>query len=200
MQSEKEWFHVQLRAVLNGLYNPQLLRKNPLVVLLKLEEKRNPSFELQSVLLDAIESLRPGERAPTQSEAWRLYQILRRRYTEQVPQNQVAADLSLSIRQLQREESNARGELGDYLYKEYDLAGRISTFRGSCCSAGALEPSHCGFSRAGSREFAEAAREWRCGKMNRLAARCKALDCLRIHSDSGLQPRPGPTAAALIGE
>jgi CheY-like chemotaxis protein len=125
MQSNREWFQNQLRAALNGLYSPPLLRKNPLVALLGLEHRRNPSLELQSVLLEAIEALRPTDRSPSQSEARRLYLILRRRYTEQVSQNQVAADLSLSIRQLQRKESDARDLLGDYLFKTYNVEEKI---------------------------------------------------------------------------
>lgn len=128
MSEEKDWFQNQLRAALAALYSPPLLRKNPLVGLLGLDQKSNPTQSLQSILLNAIESLRPSERAPSKSEAWRLYQILRRRYTEQVPQNQVAGDFSLSIRQLQREESNAREELGDHLLKMYSLAPKLSLY------------------------------------------------------------------------
>jgi CheY-like chemotaxis protein len=131
MQSNREWFQIQLRGALNGLYSPQLLRKNPLIALLDLGQKSNPSFELQSILLEAIEALRPVDNSPTKSEIRCQYQILRRRYTEQVSQNQVAADLSFSIRQLQRKESIAREELGDYLFKRYSLDKNISTFRDS---------------------------------------------------------------------
>lgn len=129
MPSNREWFQLQLRGALNGLYSPPLLRKNPLTELLELEHKSNPSFELQSILLEAIEALRPIDSTPFKSEVRSLYQILRRRYTEQVSQNQVAGDLSFSIRQLQRKESIAREVLGDYLYKRYSLEDKIPAWR-----------------------------------------------------------------------
>ena len=125
MPEDREWFQTQLRSALTSLYSPPLLRKNALIGLLSCDQKSSPTQSLQTLLLNAIESLRPNERAPSKSEAWRLYQILRRRYTEQVPQNQVAIDLSLSIRQLQREESIAREELGDHLIKMYNLGVKL---------------------------------------------------------------------------
>ncbi len=126
---DHEWFDGQLRLALNSLYNPSLLRKNPLLALLGLGEKRNGALALQETLLAAIESLRPPASAPAQSDMWRYYQVLRRRYTEQVPQAQVANDLALSIRQLQRTESQARAELAAALWEASGLENRVASFR-----------------------------------------------------------------------
>ncbi len=121
----QEWFHAQLRLALGSLYNPPTLRKNPLVTVFGAEQKRNPALTLQGVLLEGIEALRPAAGAPAQSDAWRLYQVLRRRYTEQVQQAQVADDLGLSTRQLQRTESQARAELAAHLWHAYQLGARL---------------------------------------------------------------------------
>jgi CheY-like chemotaxis protein len=119
------WFHAQLRAGLTSLYNPAVLRKSPLVKVLEVEEKRNPALALQAILLEGIEALRPAIGVPAQSEVWRQYQVLRRRYTEQAPQAQVADDLGLSTRQLQRTESLARAELANHLWQAYSIAARL---------------------------------------------------------------------------
>ena len=50
----------------------------------------------------------PPPATPLDSQTWRVYQILRRRYTEQLTQQQVACNLGLSVRQLQRNEKLAR--------------------------------------------------------------------------------------------
>jgi CheY-like chemotaxis protein len=124
----QEWFHAQLRSALTALYNPPALRKSPLVKVLGLEEKRNPALALQAIILEGIEALRPATAVPAQSDVWRQYQVLRRRYTEQVQQAQVAGDLGLSTRQLQRTESLARAELANYLWHAHTVAARLPAF------------------------------------------------------------------------
>jgi CheY-like chemotaxis protein len=120
-----ECFVRDLRFALTQLYNPGALRANSLVALLGLGERRESALALQNVLLDAIERMRPAKKAPQWSQQWRTYQILRRRYSEQVPQCTVALDLGLSIRQLQREEKQAREVLADQLWADYDVQGRV---------------------------------------------------------------------------
>jgi CheY-like chemotaxis protein len=121
----QEWFHAEVRLALNSLYNPPTLRKSPLVGVFGVQQTRNPGLALQALLLEAIEGLRPKPTAPAQSDAWRHFQVLRRRYTEQVQQAQVALDLGLSTRQLQRTESLARTELADHLWHTYRLAEQL---------------------------------------------------------------------------
>ncbi|NLE46432.1 MAG: hypothetical protein GX620_17085, partial [Chloroflexi bacterium] len=100
---EQERFEEYLREALGALYDPKALRASPLVGLFGLTPRRDPAGALRRILTDAIESLRPRDGSPRDSRTWRVYQILRRRYTEQIVQREVAADLSLSIRQLQRD-------------------------------------------------------------------------------------------------
>jgi CheY-like chemotaxis protein len=129
MPGNRAAFDAQLRAALNNLYSPSLLSANSLVEWLALKQERNSAAALQRVLLAAIESLRPQIDALYGSRAWRLYQILRRRYIEQLPQNQVARDLGLSTRQLQREEQVAREELAAHLWTIYRLDQQAEPIR-----------------------------------------------------------------------
>ena len=110
-----------LQQVLSSLYDPMLLRKSPLLTIFDLTREVTPGMALQSTLTEAIETLHPGDNVPADTRAWRIYQILRRRYTEQAPQRQVALDLGLSVRQLQREESLSREMLAEHLWEVYDL-------------------------------------------------------------------------------
>ncbi len=125
-EEESEWFDRHLRRVLYCLYDPSVLRNSPLLALLGLQERRNPISALQRALIEAIEALRPAAGAPGETRTWRVYQVLRRRYIEQLKQDEVAADLGLSVRQLQREEKAAREVLADYLRTTHNLAPRIS--------------------------------------------------------------------------
>jgi CheY-like chemotaxis protein len=115
-----------LRKVLGALYDPKVLRASPLTELLDLTQESAPDAALRRLIREAIESLRPGANTPTGSRTWRLYHVLRRRYIEQLTQQEVASDLSLSVRQLQREEKVAREVLADYLWHHYDLEGRMA--------------------------------------------------------------------------
>jgi CheY-like chemotaxis protein len=121
---EQEAFLGYLRTALSHLYDPAVLRASPLAALFGLEGRGDRAGALQRLLTDAVEACRPGAGAHPESRNWRAYQVLRRRYIEQTPQSAVAADLGLSVRQLQREEKQARELLADNLWREYDLDAR----------------------------------------------------------------------------
>ena len=114
----------ELRTALNGLYDPAVLRGSPLVAWFGGTQLDNPISALRRVLLEGIEALHPQEKMPSGSKTWRVYHILRRRYTEQILQRQVADDLGISLRQLQREDKFAREMLRDILWKTYQLEGK----------------------------------------------------------------------------
>ena len=76
---------------------------------------------LRRLLIEAIELLKPAATTPPDSSDWRYYRILYHRYVEQFSQQQVAANLALSIRQLRREEAEAVRLLAGYLRSHYDL-------------------------------------------------------------------------------
>ncbi len=127
---ETDWFDRHLRRVLYCLYDPSVIRGSPLVELFDLTQRRDPVSALQRTLREAIEALRPAAAAPGATRTWRVYQVLRRRFIEQVAQAKVAADLGLSVRQLQREEKTAREVLADHLRTTHNLAPRISRLAG----------------------------------------------------------------------
>jgi CheY-like chemotaxis protein/transcriptional regulator with XRE-family HTH domain len=118
---DSPWFLRQVRTALNSLYDPSVLRNSPLVSLLGLEQRSDTVAALRRALTDAIESLQPTANTPRDSKTWRVYQILRRRYIEQLNQKEVASDLGLSTRQLQREEQLARQVLVDHLWAAHHL-------------------------------------------------------------------------------
>jgi CheY-like chemotaxis protein len=121
MKFDHQEFEEKLRTALNALYDPARLRKSPFVGWLGLDQATNTANALQKAILEGIEALRPRDKTPSGSKSWRIYQILRRRYTEQVLQNQVADDLGLSLRQMQREEKDARELLAHHIWKNYRL-------------------------------------------------------------------------------
>jgi CheY-like chemotaxis protein len=90
------------------------------------EKRDNRPSALRRVLVDAIESLKPDRDVPPDSRAWRLHHILVWRYVEQSSQQDVAANLSISPRQLRRLEQEAIEVLADYLWSRFDLGKRES--------------------------------------------------------------------------
>jgi len=110
-----------LRHALRHLYDPLALRRSPLCRLLG---GREPSpAALRSALVAAIEALKPRSGVSSQSGAWRTYHVLAQRYVQQFSQPEVATDLGLGVRQLQRQEQLALGELAEYLRVRHGLTG-----------------------------------------------------------------------------
>jgi CheY-like chemotaxis protein len=126
----KDQFARELQHALTALYDPAVLKNSLLVTLLEIQEPRDPVSALRRMLTEAIEALRPNEPMPRGSHGWRVYQVLRRRYIEQLTQHEVAQDLGLSIRQLQREEKIAREALADRLWAEHNVGARAALLTG----------------------------------------------------------------------
>jgi CheY-like chemotaxis protein len=119
------WFTHQLRMVLVSLYDPAVIHNSPLAKLFEIDQRCNPMFAMQYIMLDAIEALKPDESTPHGSRNWRVYQILRRRYSEQATQREVATELGLGLRHMQREERLARETLAEYLWTTHHLEDKI---------------------------------------------------------------------------
>ena len=124
LDSTKAQFAYHVQRGLAALYDPAILIRSPLIKIFDLDQQGDSVVILRRILIDAIEALRPDELAPLGSRGWRVYQVLHRRYTEQVVQSEVAVNLGLSIRQLQREEKIAREVLTERLWVMHDLASR----------------------------------------------------------------------------
>jgi CheY-like chemotaxis protein len=119
--TEGETLAAELRRVLQHLYDPGELGKSPLLEPLGLRARRNPVTALRRTLTDAIQALKPGTDVPMHSNAWRLYHVLHWRYVEGSKQNDVAANLAISPRQLRRLEWEAVRMLADYMLARHDL-------------------------------------------------------------------------------
>ncbi len=117
-------FIEELSRALHHLYDPNVLLDSALMSFFGLDHRADAVIVLQRILTDAIEALQPHDSAPPGSQAWRLYYILYYRFTEQMLQREVAAELALSIRQLRRQEKMALQVLGDHLAASYDLERR----------------------------------------------------------------------------
>lgn len=117
-----EAFVHHLQVALQDLYDPVTLQRSPLIALFNLEQRCDPVSTLRQIITEAIISLRPTAHVALDSNAWRIFNVLTYRYVEQTSQVTVAANLSLSVRQLRRQERIAEQQLADYLWAHYDLA------------------------------------------------------------------------------
>src|SRR5258706_9227504 len=121
----RKWFMSHLRTALVALYSPGILRNSPLMQVFGLEQRNDVLAALRRILINDIDALNANVNVPAGSSTWRICQILRRRYIEQVPQRKVASDLNLSVRQLQREEKLAREILADHLWSAHHLQNKV---------------------------------------------------------------------------
>ncbi len=113
----------ELRGALHYLYNPDELGRSALWGLLGVDAARDP-LALQTILVEAIDALKPKPGTPTQAPGWRSYRALYHRYTEQFSQAEVAKTLGLSPRQLLRQERAALQVLAAHLWARYGLSSR----------------------------------------------------------------------------
>jgi CheY-like chemotaxis protein len=104
----------ELERALLHLYDPEVLRKSPLVALLGLDDRRGQSG-LRQTLLAAVDALKPQGDISQQGQAWRTFRVLYHRYVAQFTQSDVAQTLGLSTRQVSREETRSLQVLADYL-------------------------------------------------------------------------------------
>lgn len=114
----------ELGMVLRHLYDPSRLRLSPLSQLFALDCQEEPGLALRRFLAHAIDALKPDSVVPLDTKAWRFYRILLFRHIEQFGQTETAANLSLSTRQLRRDEGLALRLLADYLWSHYDLEAK----------------------------------------------------------------------------
>ena len=117
----REQFLYHLRYVLNHLYDPHCLHDSPLALLLGVAEQPDMPSALRRLLTEAIESLKPEVDLPSQSRAWRIYELLFYRYVQQFSQRAVADQLGLSVRHLRREQQVALDELACRLWGQFHL-------------------------------------------------------------------------------
>jgi CheY-like chemotaxis protein len=76
------------------------------------------SDELRAILIAAIESLQPASNIPTAARAHRLYELLRCRFVQELPQQECSRRLGLSSRHLRREQQSAIHLLAERLWPQ----------------------------------------------------------------------------------
>ena len=114
-----------LRHALDHLYDPGSLARSPLVTLFGVAGGTQTPLALRQMLMDTIESLKPGENVPPHSPAWRAYQVLSCRYVQQFGQREVADQIGLSVRHLRREQEAALEVLATRLWAQFKLEGEV---------------------------------------------------------------------------
>ena len=111
-----------LRRALQHLYDPVELRHNPLPALLELGTLNDPVADLRTLIIDSVSTLKPALNTPANSNAHRYHDLLTFRFIEQMSQKEVARDMALSLRHLQRLEGQALRALAESLAAEHGLA------------------------------------------------------------------------------
>ncbi|MBN1994040.1 MAG: response regulator [Anaerolineae bacterium] len=124
MLSRKE-FLKHLREALNHLYDPKFLRQSPLADLFGLAERFDTSSQLQSILIEAIETLQTEAEASSLSPNRRIYELLLYRYVEHFSQKEVADQFDVSVRHLRREQDAALEVLAYRLWEQFHLETEI---------------------------------------------------------------------------
>lgn len=76
------------------------------------------SSEARAALLAAIDALQPDAAMPAASRAHRLYQLLRCRFVEELPQQECSKRLGLSLRHFRREQQSAIRLLAESLWPQ----------------------------------------------------------------------------------
>jgi CheY-like chemotaxis protein len=113
-----ETFVLALRHALRNIYDPDELKKSAILSLLSLGDSET-SLSLQNILTSAVRELKPDSSLSSQSDAWRIYNILNSRYIQQFQQDEVARSVGLSARQMRRLDRLALMALAEHLWIHY---------------------------------------------------------------------------------
>lgn len=116
-----------LRSALHYLYDPDQLRRSPLVALLGAASRSDPASALRGILTASVEALKPAPSEPPQSRAWRIYDALFFRYVRGLDRDAVAGQLGISGRQLRREQRVALETLAQHLWQQFNLDQRANS-------------------------------------------------------------------------
>jgi len=115
----------QLRKALNHLYNPDFLRRSPLLELLGIAERFDAPKVLQRILIQAIETVQYRPAGSRDERRVYYHNLLRDRYVTKLSQESVAEKLGISLRQLAREQDHAIDILATVLAEKYPALAQI---------------------------------------------------------------------------
>jgi CheY-like chemotaxis protein len=129
-----------VHQALSHLYEPDRLRGNPLAAALGVEGRVDTFTRLQTILIEAIDALEPSPDDPAYVQRCEIHEPLYYRYVQQMPQQQVAEQLGMSIRHLRRKEHAAVEVLAGWLWDRYGLAEEPEGAAGGAEANGAQPP------------------------------------------------------------
>jgi CheY-like chemotaxis protein len=125
MSERFDQFVRYLRSALHHLYDPDELRRSPLVDLLGVAHAFDTASALQRLLTDGIEAVKPAADEPARSRAWRMYETLIYHYVRGWDRAAVADQLAISDRQFRREQRAAIEVLAAHLWQRHAVEGRV---------------------------------------------------------------------------
>ncbi|HEY9078288.1 MAG TPA: response regulator [Anaerolineaceae bacterium] len=117
----RESFLNLLRNALNHLYDPEVLRRNSLVQILKVNRHFDPALALQQVLVNEIQLMKSELGNDPASHSLKLYLVLLYRYIQKLSQEEAANQFAVSDRQLRREQHQALEVLAARIWEKYHL-------------------------------------------------------------------------------
>ncbi|NPV07355.1 MAG: response regulator [Anaerolineae bacterium] len=119
-------FVAAVRDALGHLYDYAHLECHPLCELVASSSPslRDPSRGLRNLLLDALEQINPGPRAPRNSREWRPYGILVRRYVNGFSIQAIMDELHISLRQFHRDHRKGLLAVATHLWRQSQPKGQ----------------------------------------------------------------------------
>lgn len=155
-----EQFFQFLRSALNHLYDPNFLRKSPLVKEFGMDDQPDTSSALQRILNEAIADLEPKTSDPNLKQRMKSYELIMYRYVQQFDQEEVATQLGMSVRHLRREQNTAIYQLAALLWEKYHLGSRPFQMSSLDAEDGAGESATGASSDAGVQASQESDWDW----------------------------------------
>lgn len=115
-------FSEQVADLYKNLYDLVYLQTHPASDALISDQGasgRDKGWRVHNLLLDAIEALDPGQKAPAFSPPWRRYHLMLSRFVDGISPDDVAEELAISRRQFFREQREALERTAQILWRRH---------------------------------------------------------------------------------
>jgi len=123
-------FQQQVSDLYIHLYDLVYLRTHPLTDVLVLDaaaSRKQKGWQLHNLLLEAINELDPGPRAPPYSREWRRYRLMVERYKHGLEPGAIMQEIAVSKRQYYREHEAAIEAIACVLWEHYIAQSSLLT-------------------------------------------------------------------------
>lgn len=120
-----EWFIEQVKVALEKLYDFQALQENPLTQQFHAQQVDSGitvTHQLRSQLINAIESLNPGQNVAAHSGTVRIYNLIYMHYVGRLTIQQVAWEIGVSLRQAYRDLRRGQELVSAVLWHQFQTA------------------------------------------------------------------------------